>query len=75
MKPVINRMRRLRGQLQKLEEGIEAEESCTEVITQFLAVKGAINGAFEAYIKEVLAECANRDESERNELITALTRF
>lgn len=74
MKPVINRMRRVRGQLEQLESAIARDESCSEIIPQFLAVRGATNAALGAYLKTALAECATRSEAERDALIDALTR-
>jgi DNA-binding FrmR family transcriptional regulator len=75
MKPIVHRMRRLRGQLEKLELAIARGESCHEVIPQFLAVKGATNAALAAYLKASLAECDTREDNKRDQLITALTQL
>lgn len=73
-KAITNRMHRVRGQLAKVEVAVEEGQPCNEVITQFLAVKGATNAAFAAYLKHALAECAERSEEERDALIDALVK-
>lgn len=75
MKPVINRMRRLRGQLEKLELAIARGDACEDVIPQFLAVKGATNAALAAYLKDSLAHCKQNDDATRDQLISALTQL
>ncbi len=75
MKPIVNRMRRVRGQLEKLEYAIEHGASCEDVIPQFLAVKGATNAALAAYLKTALQECDVRHPAQRDTLITALTQL
>jgi len=57
MKPIINRLRRVQGQVASLEVSLESGQSCTEVIPQFLAVKGALDAALQQYLKNSLAEC------------------
>jgi DNA-binding FrmR family transcriptional regulator len=75
MKPVINRMRRVRGQLERLEQAVERRESCEDIIPQFLAVKGAINAALAAYLKDSLVHCKRNDAATRDQLISALTQL
>lgn len=69
-----NRLRRLEGQLQKLQLNITEGQDCTEVIPQFLAVKGAVAGAFETYVHSSLAECSAKDAEKTQKLIALLVR-
>jgi len=69
-----NRMRRLSGQLQKLEIDIETNKDCADVIPQFLAVKGAFAGAYEEYIKLSLDACADSDKEKLQKLIKMLIK-
>ncbi|MEY2665363.1 MAG: Metal-sensitive transcriptional repressor [Candidatus Parcubacteria bacterium] len=69
-----NRLRRLEGQVAGLREKICADASCETVVPQFLAVKGAFNAAFEAYVKETLADCAAKDTKKRDQLISMLIK-
>ncbi|MGE8355989.1 MAG: metal/formaldehyde-sensitive transcriptional repressor [Microvirgula sp.] len=42
---LINRVRRLRGQLDAVERVLENDEhSCTEILQQIAAIRGAVNG-------------------------------
>jgi DNA-binding FrmR family transcriptional regulator len=41
---LINRVRRLKGQIEALERALDAEAGCTEVMRLVTASRGAING-------------------------------
>lgn len=73
-KKFFNRLRRLEGQLAKLHSSIEAEADCSDVIPQFLAVKGAVAGAFEEYIKQSMSQCATKDKQKLERLIMLLAK-
>jgi DNA-binding FrmR family transcriptional regulator len=49
---LLNRVRRLRGQIDALERAIEAEQSCTEIVRLLSASRGAINGAIAAVLSD-----------------------
>ena len=55
-KALLNRVRRLRGQLDGLERALEEEQGCYEVLQQIAAVRGAVNGlmgqVLEGHIRE-----------------------
>ncbi len=69
-----NRLKRLEGQVASLRESIVKDIACDVVIPQFLAVKGACNGAFEQYVKDSLAECSSKDTKKRDQLISMLLK-
>lgn len=73
-KAIHNRLRRVAGQLDTLTTTITTDAVCADVIPQFLAVKGALNAAFEAYLKESLEECGSSDKETMKQLITTLIR-
>lgn len=41
---LLNRVRRLRGQIEAIERAVEEERDCAEVLHQVAAVRGAIGG-------------------------------
>ena len=41
---LLNRVRRLRGQMQAIERALEAEADCVEVLQLVVSVRGAANG-------------------------------
>jgi len=73
-KKVDNRLKRLSGQLSKIQEDIQNEKDCLEVITQFMAVKGALAGAFAEYVQLSLDTCSKQDEVKMKQLITVLVK-
>jgi DNA-binding FrmR family transcriptional regulator len=73
-KSFTNRLNRLNGQLQKLQKSIEDETDCSDVIPQFLAVKGALSSAFQEYLKISLKQCAKKDADKMEQLITMIAK-
>lgn len=73
-KTIEDRLSRVSGQLQRIKEEIASGADCTDVIPQFLAVKGSIASAFEAYVNESLNACPKRDEERMKRLIALLVR-
>jgi len=69
-----HRLNRLEGQLRRLHETISAGEDCTDIIPQFLAVRGALASAFEEYVMQSLEECATSDPEKTKRLISLLAR-
>jgi DNA-binding FrmR family transcriptional regulator len=41
---LLARVRRIRGQVEALDRALEAEKSCSDILHQIAAVRGAING-------------------------------
>lgn len=70
---LLNRVRRLRGQVDAIERALESEAGCTEIMRLLTAARGAINGTMaevvEDHIHMHMIE-ANRKPT-RNESIAA----
>lgn len=49
---LLARVRRIRGQVEALERGLEAEKGCAEVLQQIAAIRGAINGLMGEVIED-----------------------
>jgi DNA-binding FrmR family transcriptional regulator len=49
---LLNRVRRLRGQIDAIERALEAESSCTEVMRLLTAGRGAINGIMAEVVED-----------------------
>ncbi len=68
---LLARVRRIRGQIEALERTIEAEKSCSDVLHQIAAVRGAINGlmsnVLEDHIQTHVANPAITDVAERTQ--------
>lgn len=69
MDNVIIRLKRLEGQLAKVRKQIADGADCAEVLTQLLAVRGALNASIQTYTEESLAACAGRKSPEEQALL------
>jgi DNA-binding FrmR family transcriptional regulator len=49
---LLNRVRRLRGQVDAIERALEAEDSCTQVMRLLTAARGAINGMMAEVVED-----------------------
>lgn len=49
---LLNRVRRLRGQIDAIERALEAETSCTEIMRQLTTARGAINGLMAEVVED-----------------------
>lgn len=80
---LLARVRRIRGQVEALERTLEAEKSCSDVLHQIAAVRGAINGlmsnVLEDHIQTHVANPAITDDAERargaDELIDVIRTY
>ena len=73
-KAISNRLKRIEGQITKLENQITQGEACDEVVPQFLADTGALNAAFLAYLKESIASCQSSDPETLEALLAHLLK-
>lgn len=57
-KPLLARVRRIKGQAEALEKALEQESECMAVLQQIAAIRGAVNGlmaeVLEGHIREHL---------------------
>lgn len=56
---LVNRVRRLRGQVDAIERGLAGQASCSDLLQRITAARGAINGlmaeVLEEHVREYLA--------------------
>ncbi|GAA4499179.1 metal/formaldehyde-sensitive transcriptional repressor [Pseudaeromonas paramecii] len=79
-KALLNRVRRLRGQIDALERALEEEAGCYPILQQISAVRGAVNGlmgqVIEGHIREHMQPLADGDEPQAgDELIKVLRSY
>lgn len=70
---LLNRIRRLRGQIDAIERALEAEDACTEVMRLLTAARGALNGMMAEVVEDHIQMhmmAANRKPT-RNEIEAA----
>ena len=65
----LNRVKRIRGQVEAVERALEGEHECTEVLQLIAAIRGATNGlmaeVIEDHIREHVASPAIASVAER----------
>lgn len=60
-KKLLNRLRRIEGQVRGLQAMVEADAYCNDVLTQSAAVNAAINAFNRELLAEHLRTCVTRD--------------
>lgn len=67
-KKILNRVKRIQGQITAVEKSLtNPESSCIEVLQQVAAVKGAVNGLMNQLIEQQLKEHVLKDAEHINE--------
>jgi DNA-binding FrmR family transcriptional regulator len=82
-KRIVNRFKRIEGQIRGLEKLVENEAPCLDILTQVSAVTAAIKRAgtevINVYLDQCLAEVPRKSEADRekkiNEFQKALSRY
>lgn len=77
-KPLLNRVRRLKGQLEALERALDDETGCYPILQQITAIRGAINGlmstVIEGHIREHMQPLLAQEEPEATEELIKVLR-
>jgi FrmR/RcnR family transcriptional regulator, repressor of frmRAB operon len=53
---LLNRIKRLRGQMEAIERAVEADEECADVLQQATACRGALDGFIAVVIEDHIRE-------------------
>ncbi len=78
---LLNRVRRLRGQVEAIERALEAEAECAEVMNLVVSIRGAANGLLaelmEDHIRNHVSDPAkdkDRDRAKGSEMLIDVVR-
>lgn len=79
-KKILNRVKRLKGQINSIENALEQPDiSCIDVLQQIAAIKGAINGLMgelmEQHLHHHVLKDAEVDQNELDEFLKVLKRY
>ncbi|MDR1530379.1 MAG: metal/formaldehyde-sensitive transcriptional repressor [Burkholderiales bacterium] len=76
-KPLLTRVRRIKGQIVALEKALEEEVDCSAALQQIAAVRGAVNGlmveVLEGHIREHLGNEELPEAQRKNDLEHVVT--
>jgi FrmR/RcnR family transcriptional regulator, repressor of frmRAB operon len=61
---LVNRVRRLRGQVDAIERALAGEASCSDILQRITAARGAINGLMAEVLEEHVREYLSPAEDE-----------
>jgi DNA-binding FrmR family transcriptional regulator len=62
-KKIINRLKRLEGQIRGLQSMIESEKECEDILTQVMAAKSALDQVGLHIIRHAMHECLLDDQT------------
>lgn len=65
---VINRLKRIEGQVRALQQMIEEREGCEKILTQLISARAALDGTAATIVVAHIAECFERlppDQAQR----------
>ena len=68
-KRIVNRLRRLEGQIRGLQTMIESGKGCDDVLTQVMAAKSALNQVGMHIIGHSMKNCLVNEDATREEVI------
>lgn len=74
-KRIVNRLKRLEGQVRGLQRMVEEDRECEEVLTLLAGVRSALNATADAVLEEYLERCHasfGENEEEVRQLISAV---
>ncbi|NGY04057.1 metal/formaldehyde-sensitive transcriptional repressor [Solimonas terrae] len=78
-KPLLNRVRRMRGQLGSLEKALETGTECGAVLQQIAAIRGAVNGlmneVLEGHLRTHLVPMEGAAADEIEDLIKVIRSY
>ncbi|MFP4539908.1 MAG: metal-sensitive transcriptional regulator [Candidatus Paceibacterota bacterium] len=73
---VVNRLKRVRGQIDGLIRLIESDAECKKIVEQFNAADGALKSAVDIYLSQHLNSCLEKaDKKTRNEIRNITSAF
>ena len=80
---LLNRVRRLRGQVDAIERALESENSCNEVMRLLTAARGALNGMMAEVVQDHIQmhmmtanrKPAREEVTAANELVAVLRSY
>ncbi len=55
-KPLLTRVRRIKGQAEALERALDADVECMAVLQQIAAIRGAVNGLMSVVLEDHIRE-------------------
>lgn len=73
-KKIIDRTKRIIGQLEAVSKKLEQDASCDVVITQLLAVRGGVDSCLRAYIQQQLDQCTAAEVDKMQKLMCTLLK-
>lgn len=78
---IMNRLRRIEGQVKGIQKMIEEEKNCSDILVQIAAVRSAINSVGGLILENYMKNCLKNyldgetDEDTLNELVNTMVKY
>lgn len=69
---ILNRLRRLEGQVRGLQRMVEEDRSCKEILTLLSGVRNALNATADAILEHYLETCQSEFEAGQGDIKTLI---
>jgi DNA-binding FrmR family transcriptional regulator len=73
---IINRMRRIEGQVRGVQAMVAEERECREILQQLAAIRSAVQGTTQVFMEKYAAHCLldieSKDHAQREQIIEDL---
>ncbi|PZA06713.1 MULTISPECIES: metal-sensitive transcriptional regulator [unclassified Meiothermus] len=69
---ILNRLRRLEGQVRGLSKMVEEDRPCTEILTLLAGIRGALDGIGDLVLENFLEECRSRGQQDPKTVLEAV---
>lgn len=69
---ILNRLRRLEGQVRGLHKMVDEERHCEEILTLLAGVRAALDATADAILENYLETCSADDESDPKAIVRAV---
>jgi len=78
---IMNRLRRIEGQVKGIQKMLEEEKNCSDILVQIAAVRSAINSVGGLILENYMKNCLKNyldgetDEDTLNELVNTMVKY
>lgn len=72
---ILNRLKRIEGQVRGIEKMIQSDKDCKDILTQMAAVKSALNKTCALMLKSHALNCVGGFDDDKNKMDELLDTF
>jgi len=73
-KEIVQRLRRIEGQVRGLQKMLEEERECEEIVIQLSAIRAALEKVSLSIVGSYMVECIKKEVSEKGDCVRAMEK-